>query len=66
MPELDVVALFNLVVTVVFSLKQGKWLAISFIKERNTVTTGTQQLAQLFLSFRDDAQLRAMRGLWPV
>jgi hypothetical protein len=45
--ELDVVALFNSAVTVIFSLKQGKWLAISFIKERNIVTTGTQLLAQL-------------------
>jgi len=47
--ELDVVALFNSVVTAIFSLKQGKGLPfpLSFIKERNIVTLGTQQLAQL-------------------
>ena len=29
--ELDVPALFNSAVTVIFSLKQGKWLAIGLI-----------------------------------
>ena len=34
--------------------------------QNKRITPGTQQLAQLFFSFRDGAQLRAVRGLWPV
>ena len=30
------------------------------------ITPGTQELAQFFFSFRDGAQLRALRGLWLV
>ena len=30
------------------------------------ITPGIQQLAQLFFSFRDGAQLRVGAGLWPV